>query len=140
MNCQNCGGYIKRRDTYCPHCGVKLARSNYKPRQVGKNSEFKPLQQRYMRGEYQDREEDFYNQYVENQYKEDGYIEERPAYNKPKKKKYRGYDLSEYYPDEEETESSGIGMTPIILILVIALLIGFIIGIIMFTSSSLTMG
>lgn len=132
MNCQNCGGYIKRRDTYCPHCGVELKRSNYKPVQKNKNSEYKPLQRRYMRGEYQDREEDFYNQYIEDQY-----IEERPTYDKPKKKKYRGYDLSEYYPDEEGTESSGIGTAPIILILLIALLLGFIIGIIMFLLPSM---
>lgn len=137
MNCQNCGGYIKRRDTYCPHCGVKLQRQNYKPRQKNKNPEYKPLQRRYMKGEYQDREEDdYYDQYIENQYTEDEYSQERRPY-KPKKKKYRGYDLSEYYPDEEEAENSGIGMAPIILILVIALMIGFIIGIMMFTNNSL---
>ena len=130
MNCQNCGGYIKRRDTYCPHCGEKLNRSRTKP-QNNYKSEYKPLQQRYKRGEYQDREEDFYDQYIENQY-----IDERPVYEKPKKKKYRGYDLSEYYPDEE-TESSGIGTAPIILILFIALLIGFIIGLMMFSNNTL---
>lgn len=137
MNCQNCGGYIKRRDTYCPHCGVKLQVQNYKPRQKNMNSEYKPLQRRFMRGEYQDREEDFYDQYIGNQYVEERpeYIEERPAYHKPKKKKFRGYDLSEYYPDEEEIESSGIGMAPIILILLISLLIGFTIGLMMFYNS-----
>ncbi len=136
MDCQKCGGYIRRRDTFCPHCGVKLTRPNYKTQQKSRNSEYKPLQGRYMRGEYQDRGEDFYDQYIENQHAEDQY-QERPAYQKPRKKKYRGYDLSEYYPDEEETESSGIGMTPIILILIIALLMGFIIGVMMFTSGSL---
>lgn len=137
MNCQNCGGYIKRRDTYCPHCGVKLQVQNYKPRQKNMNSEYKPLQRRFMRGEYRDREEDFYDQYIGNQYVEERpeYIEERPAYHKPKKKKFRGYDLSEYYPDEEEIESSGIGMAPIILILLISLLIGFTIGLMMFYNS-----
>lgn len=138
MNCQNCGGYIKRRDTYCPHCGVKVKKSNYKPQQPKRNSEYKPLQRRYIRGDYPDKEEDeYYGNYIENQHIEDEYVEERPKYHKPKKKKYRGYDLSKYYPDEEETTSSGIGMAPIILILVMALLIGFIIGIIMFTNMSI---
>ncbi len=135
MNCQNCGGYIKRRDAYCPHCGVKVRRSDYKPRQQKRNSEYKPLQRRYIRGEYQDKDEgEHYDQYIQNQYIEDEHVEEKPKYHKPKKKKYRGYDLSEYYPDEEEKASSGVGMTPIILILVIALMLGFIIGIIMFTN------
>ena len=151
MNCQNCGSYIKRRDTYCPHCGEELKsseykshnkdykksefdhhisrkNSGYKPGQK-KNTEYKPLQKRFIRGDYQDHDDDFYNHYIEEQFI-DG-----PAYEKPRKKKYRGYDLSEYYPDEEE--SSGIGMLPIILILLIALLIGFIIGIMMFSNSSL---
>ena len=171
MNCQNCGGYIKRRDTYCPHCGEKLTssvykshnkknnhksdprpkrkddhnpgydnKSHYKNHQNGnsdynqgynkKNSEFKPLQKRFIRGEYQDQEDDYYNQYIEEQF-----IDERPVYERPKKKKYRGYDLSEYYPDEEE--SSSMGMLPIILILLIALLVGFIIGVMIFSTNSL---
>ena len=133
MNCKKCGGYIRKRDTFCPYCGVELTRPNYKPQQKSGNSEYKPLQGRFIRGEYQDREEDFYDQYIDNQYVDnDYYQEEKPNYQKPKKKKYRGYDLSEYYPDEEETENSGIGMAPIILILIIALLMGFIIGVAMY--------
>lgn len=162
MNCQNCGGYIKRRDTFCPHCGEKLTSSGYKshnkknnyksdphlninsdynpndkrnnpdynPGYNKKNSEFKPLQKRFIRGEYQDQEDNYYNQYIEDQF-----IDERPAYERPKKKKYRGYDLSEYYPDEDE--SSSMGMLPIVLILLIALLVGFIIGVMIFSTSSL---
>ena len=152
MNCQNCGGYVKRRDTYCPHCGEKLKNSEYKthnrnnnpkfdnrpsnensgynPTYKKKNKEYKPLQKRFIQGEYQDQEDDFYNNYIEEQF-----IDERQEYKKPRKKKYRGYDLSEYYPDEEE--SSGSGMLPIILILLIALLIGFIIGVMVFSGSSL---
>jgi hypothetical protein len=194
MKCQNCGGYIKRRDTYCPHCGDKLhipiSGSQQKTRDQENSSDdkteefndsspvnagksgYKPLQERYLRGEYQNNEDEFYNQYIEDQY-----IDERHHYNEPKKnknqdahynrtkkrnyhdegsyqgsrkrnfqddnkyyqkpqKKYRGYDLSAYYPDEEE-KSSGSGMLPVILILLIALLIGFIIGIMMFTNSTL---
>lgn len=131
MKCKNCGAYIKRRDTYCPHCGMKVENPEYQPQQKNKNSEYKPLQQRYIRGEYQDRQDEFYDHNIETQY-----INEEPTYQKPRKK-YRGYDLSEYYP-EEETESSGSGMTIIVLILLIALLIGFVIGIIMFTSGSFT--
>lgn len=131
MNCQKCGGYIRKRDTFCPHCGMELTQANYKPQQKN-NSEYKPLQGRFVRGEYQDREEDLDDHYIENQKADDNYYpEEKPTYQKPRKKKYRGYDLSEYYPDEEETERSGMGMAPIILILVIALLMGFIIGVLM---------
>ena len=133
MNCKKCGGYIRKRDTFCPHCGMELTRTNYKPQQKSKNSEYKPLQGRFIRGEYQDREDDFYDQYIDNQYVDnDYYQEEKPNYQKPKKKKYRGYDLSEYYPDEEETENSSIGMATIILILIMALLMGFIIGVVMY--------
>ncbi len=133
MDCKKCGGYIRKRDTFCPHCGMELTSPNYKPQQKNKNSEYKPLQGRFIRGEYQDREDDFYDQYIDNQYVDnDYYQEEKPNFQKPKKKKYRGYDLSEYYPDEEETENSGIGMAPIILILIIALLMGFIIGVAMY--------
>jgi hypothetical protein len=117
---------------------MELTQANYKTQQKSRNSEYKPLQGRFKRGEYQDREEDFYDQYIENQHVDDNhYPEEKPTYQKPRKKKYRGYDLSEYYPDEEETERSGIGMAPIILILIIALLMGFIIGVMLFTSGSL---
>ncbi|HTX61941.1 MAG TPA: hypothetical protein VMC48_06485 [Methanobacterium sp.] len=208
MNCQNCGGYIKRRDTYCPHCGEKLHwpptesspnsddsglkshpenyKSKNKPPKNGGKSEYKPLQQRYLRGEYASGEDDFYNQYIEDQYiegdqhnhqgkreyRDEGryqgdnnhqdentsYQETKKNYNvgrnyhqvsgknnyqgegnyhEPRKKKYRGYDLSAYYPDEEEVEKPGIGMLPIILILILFLLIGFVIGIIMFTNSTL---
>ena len=91
MNCQNCGGYIKRRDTYCPHCGEKLKSSEYKSQNINhkstfdsgrnrknseynpphkkKNSEYKPLQKRFIRGEYQDQEDNFYDQYMINQRK-----------------------------------------------------------------------
>lgn len=189
MKCQNCGGYIKRRDSYCPHCGDKLHMPsggshqktsddhnfneetkgfNNKSSKSGK-SEYKPLQERYLRGEYQNSDDEFYNQYIEDQYIDEkhhhkeywenknqdhykrsgkgnyhdggyqgsrrrGYQDDNQHYQKPGKK-YRGYDLSAYYPDE--AESSGTGMLPIILVLLIALLIGFIIGIMMFTGGSL---
>lgn len=110
MKCNNCGGIIRRGDTYCPMCGMEL------------KSEYKPLQERYKRGEYQDREEQYYD--------------ETPVYQESETTHYqRGYNLDEYYPEEEETENSGSGLLPVILILVIALLIGFIFGIIMFSSN-----
>ncbi len=120
MNCEKCGGYIRREDTYCPHCGAELIKS-----------EFKPLQKKFMRGEYQNKEEKFYDDYIEQQF-----IEEEPSYREPKpRKKYRGYDLDAYYGEEEEAESSDSGLVPIILILFIALLIGFIFGMFMFANS-----
>jgi uncharacterized Zn finger protein (UPF0148 family) len=193
MKCQNCGGYIKRKDTYCPYCGDKLHIPTSGSQQKTRNhehsyddkteefkdvstgnagkSDYKPLQERYLRGEYQNSEDEFYNQYIEDQYIDErryhnarenrnqyahyqrskkrnyqgdkGYqgsrernFQDDNQYSQKPRKKYRGYDLSAYYPDEEE-KSSGSGMLPVILILLIALLIGFIIGIMMFTNSTL---
>ena len=102
--CENCGCHIRKGDSYCPKCGMELL-----------VSEYKPLKKRYIRGEYYDEEEE--------QFYEDG-----PVYPE----RNTGYE-DEYDYDNEETESSG-GMLPIILFLVVALLIGFIFGIIIFSS------
>jgi len=105
MKCENCGGHTRQGDTYCPNCGMELLRSEYKP-----------LQKRYMRGEYQEVEDNFY--------------EERQDYYSETAEYSEGYD-HEY----EETRKSGGMMLPIILILIIALLIGLVMGFIMFTSN-----
>ena len=41
MICENCGAPIGKRDNHCPECGMELF-----------NSEHKPLQKKYLRGEY----------------------------------------------------------------------------------------
>jgi hypothetical protein len=111
MICQNCGRHIRRNDTYCPHCGMEI------------KSEYKPLQKRYVRGEYKDRNEPYY--------------EETPLYQEKENKPYRrGYDLDAYYPEEaEKKKSSGGLMLPVILFLLIALLIGFIFGVMIYSSN-----
>lgn len=110
MKCENCGSIIRRGNTYCPMCGMEL------------RTEYKPLQERYKRGEFQDIDEDFYD--------------ERSVYQEPKTRTYqRGYNLDEYYPEEIEPESSGSILLPIILFLIAALLIGFIFGVIIFSSN-----
>lgn len=115
MKCDNCGGIIRGGDTYCPLCGKEI------------KSEYKPLQERFKRGELSDWDEDIYY---------DRSNPERKPYHEPESKPYRrGYDLDEYYPEEAEPESSGSIMLPIILFLLIALLIGFILGIMMFSSN-----
>jgi hypothetical protein len=106
MKCKNCGGHTRQGDTYCPNCGMELS-----------TSEYKPLQKSYIRGEYQEREENFHN--------------ERPEYDDPETTEYeRGYDY-----DYAEPKKSGGKLLPVILILIIALLIGFILGVIMFSSN-----
>ncbi|NYB51295.1 MAG: zinc ribbon domain-containing protein [Methanobacteriaceae archaeon] len=46
MICENCGAKISKWETYCPKCGMDLI-----------SSEHKPLQQKFLRGEYRDVEE-----------------------------------------------------------------------------------
>lgn len=184
MKCENCGTKVRKWDTYCPKCGMELS-----------VSEYKPLKNKYLRGEYHEQREvptepydlegedysaakyyeDTYqnednysdrdynqqnqdNNYQYNQdrdYKQDNpdksYKKDKSYKNKPykkkynqnrdyqhnynpneyKKKKYRGYDLDEYY-GTEENESSIWGT--VFLLLVIALLFGFVIGIIFFST------
>lgn len=101
--CENCGCNIRKGDSYCPRCGMELL-----------VSEYKPLKKMYIRGEYYDEEEQFFD---------DG-----PVYPE----RNTGSE-DEYDNHNEEKESSG-GMLPIVLFLVVALLIGFIFGIIIFSS------
>ena len=102
--CENCGGNIRKGDSYCPQCGMELL-----------VSEYKPLKKRYIRGEYYDEEEE-------------RFYEEGPVYPERNTEYEDAYDY-----DNEETKSSG-GMLPFVLFLVVALLIGFIFGIIIFSS------
>jgi uncharacterized Zn finger protein (UPF0148 family) len=46
MRCENCGAEIVKGEIYCPNCGMELY-----------NSESKPLQKKFIRGEYQEEAE-----------------------------------------------------------------------------------
>ncbi|HHY00699.1 MAG TPA: zinc ribbon domain-containing protein [Methanothermobacter sp.] len=139
MKCENCGAKIKKRETYCPKCGMKLF-----------NSQYKPLKKRYLRGEYReteefgtspyDLEEEGYSEstYQPNKYQNQNYNQkgEKNHQNKhnqtnPQKKYQRGYDLDEYY-ESAENESSIWGT--IMLLLIIALLFGFVMGFVFFST------
>lgn len=98
MICDNCGGHTRRGDTYCPNCGMELL-----------VSEYKPLQRKYIRGEYQ--EEHFLDEDVPN-------YEETAEYE-------TGYDY-------EDSQGSSRWLS-VFLILMIALFLGLISGFIMFS-------
>ena len=166
MKCENCGAKIKKRETYCPKCGMELF-----------NSQYKPLKKKYLRGEYMEREEvatstydledDDYSEstYQQDKYQNQNYNQdedynynrdrkgkqykqynENKDYNQKRKKNYqrnynqktnpqkkyqRGYDLDEYYESEES--GSSIWGT-IFLLLIVALLFGFVMGFMFFST------
>lgn len=172
MKCQNCGAKVRKWDTYCPKCGMELF-----------SSEYKPLKNKYLRGEYHEQREGQIEPYdLEGEdnsaaeYYEDNYQNQDDYQNKEKnqhnpdensqfdqdknynqgqnksykkkyngnrnyqqnynpkgyqKKKYRGYDLDEYY-ESEETGSSIWGT--VFLLLIVALLFGFVMGFMFFST------
>ncbi len=46
MICDNCGAKIRNKESFCPRCGMEFF-----------NSEHKPLQKKFLRGEYRDQDE-----------------------------------------------------------------------------------
>ena len=46
MKCENCGAEVKNRQSYCPKCGMELF-----------NSDYKPLKNKFLKGEYREAEE-----------------------------------------------------------------------------------
>ncbi len=114
MICENCGAEIKNRESYCPNCGMELI-----------NPHTKSIKAKYMAGEYTENQ----NTYVpKNKTKlpkeKQEYIEEK---DDPEVQQYAEADMEEY-------EESGVSiLTVIILFLIVALLIGFVIGILIFS-------
>lgn len=117
MICKNCGAEIRNRESYCPNCGMEL----YVPYS-------KSLKEKYIAGEYQDRQEDF--------------IVRDRRNNRAEKKEYypeQGADEYEQHHEDEtqeynETGGSGSSViVVIILFLIVALLIGFVMGMIIFS-------
>ncbi|WJI09108.1 hypothetical protein FGU46_02885 [Methanobacterium sp. CWC-01] len=130
MKCRNCGGEIRPEDIYCNQCGMELSGREYKPRGKKRrlfqeNGDYKPLQNKFMKGEYQEQQADPY-------YSDEDY------YHEPEE----AYDYVEYpdYGDYRESTEIEEGETSIwgtlILFLVLALVVGFVVGLLIFTSDA----
>lgn len=130
MICENCGAKIGDDEAYCPNCGMELFIPKSKRRPVSK----KPLKERYLDGEYQDHEEyeDIYESYLDHDEPE---TPRRRYHPKPQKQEY--YESYYEYDDDgpvTSKKSSGMGAT--LVILIAALIIGFMIGIMVFSGTS----
>ncbi len=127
MICDNCGAIIDDNEDFCPNCGMQLL--DMRPQQKKKKTQKKkkksrspgfedtrpadkPIKQRYI--ENSEPESYGYSQYFD-----DDEYEEAPQ--------------QDYYP-EEQKKKSGIRMGDIILFILIALILGFITGLFMFSS------
>lgn len=182
MKCENCGANITKRDRYCPSCGMELTTFEYvKKRSIDKKqeppakkqvskdiwqkqgydrqkSEYKPIQKKYLRGEYQDTEfqdiQDYYSEeeeYIKGNSNYRGYdqaksdyraqkydqkYESRLDYGKyDKQGRYGGYDVQEDYWEYEKEEKRSSEWDYIILFLILALLVGLIMGFIFFSGT-----
>jgi len=153
MICKNCGANFDKGEEYCPNCGMELLIHKSKRKKdygnsnptISENSNFnkpmnkynedfrsfnsnnsptveKPLQKKYI--EFSEPESPDYSQYDEKEYEET----ESPQQDH--------YYEGEYY-EEEYKEKSGAGMGSILLLLFIALALGFIVGLLMFGSQSI---
>lgn len=153
MICKNCGANFDKGEEYCPSCGMELLihksmrkkdyrnsnptiseNSNFKKPMDKFNRDFKsfssnnsqmvekPIKQRYI--EYSEPESPDYSQYSD---------EEEYGQTESPQDHYYG---DEYY-EEGYKEKSGVGMGSILLFLFIALALGFIVGLLMFSSQSI---
>jgi len=112
MKCENCGAKIQNKDKYCPYCGRDIP-------------EYKPLQNRYLRGKYQEDEEDllFDNEVY--------YHSDEAHYHHEYENVENEYQNMEY-DDYEVNESQSSSWSLVVLLLIVALLIGFVMGFIFF--------
>lgn len=115
MICKNCGANIKNRESYCPSCGMELMVPYSKS-----------LKEKYISGEYQDNPKNS-NLYSVNKLK----------HNEPEED-YEQYQSNEQYQGNEsyeESQSGSSALLAIILFLIVALLFGFVLGIILFSGA-----
>jgi hypothetical protein len=106
MKCKNCGARVYSGDSYCPYCGTEIYYQN-----KSSSGGHKPLQDKYLRGEY-----------VETSKQPEYYEEE--------------YYDEEVYEEEVYEEDKGRSVwSVIILLLIIALVIGLVIGVMVFSST-----
>jgi hypothetical protein len=145
MICDNCGAIIDKNEEYCPNCGMELLTSKPTKKKYYKKSESinrenssKPSKKKY----YNDPEPISYTtphkieKPIKSRYLEDPILESPD---------YSHYDEDEYEEDEypqqdfkeDHKEKSGSGIANIIILLFIALILGFIVGMFMFGSQSI---
>jgi hypothetical protein len=123
MICKNCGAKIRKRESYCPKCGMELTIPYSKS-----------LKEKYIAGKYSDNDEDnFISRDRDTNPVQD---------NENHYESSSDYQDSEYehYPENEDSveykkNSSGSIIGATILFLAVALLIGFVIGMIIFSGS-----
>lgn len=109
MICKNCGEELINNENYCPQCGMELS-----------TSYSKPLKEKYIEGEYQDKQEN--------------YISPKNKTNQEYPSKDMEYEYNNQTLEEYEAKEEGSRLfTIIILVLIAALLFGLLIGLIMFT-------
>ena len=117
MICKNCGANIRNRESYCPSCGMELMIPYSKS-----------LKEKYIAGEYRDHPDDFIDK--------KNYVEQVNEYQPEKRvDEYNQYHGDETYGEYETPESGSSILLAIILFLVVALLFGFVIGIIIFSGA-----
>ncbi|WP_414469583.1 zinc-ribbon domain-containing protein [Methanobacterium sp. ACI-7] len=140
MICDNCGANIDKNEEYCPNCGMELLTP--KPKKKKYHNEYRnPKRER--RENLDDKEHFNYSktQSIEKPIKEK-YI----GYAEPESPDYSHYDEDDYedrehYPetrdyDEAPTEKKGNGIGTIVLLLFIALVFGFIVGLFIFSNNN----
>ncbi len=131
MKCRNCGGEIRPEDIFCNQCGMELSGRKYQSRGRKRRSfpdsrDHKPLQNKFMRGEYPDEREDQYHP------DDDYFYKSEEAYDYGE---YPGYD-DHYQEYEEINEGENSIWGTLILFLVLALVVGFVVGLLIFTSNA----
>ncbi|MEN6329746.1 MAG: hypothetical protein ABFC91_05575 [Methanobacteriaceae archaeon] len=127
MKCRNCHGEIRPGDVYCNQCGVEVSARNNGPvrrkkRSFHDNADYKPLQKKFIQGEYQEQEDPYYPGAE--------YYDPDEAYD------YGEYQAADYeeYETIEEGEKSIWGS--LILFLFLALVVGFVVGLLIFTGGA----
>jgi zinc-ribbon domain len=117
MICENCGAEIRKEARYCPDCGMDIP-------------EYKPLQDKYLRGENQDDEEDFLDDNEEYNHADEAHYHQEYSNGE---NQYQNEEYGAY----EVTVSQGSVWSSVILLLIVALLIGFVMGFIFFSGKLL---
>ncbi len=117
MICKNCGANIRTRESYCPNCGMELMVPYSKS-----------LKEKYIAGEYHDKHDNLdFRDKTEHRNQENEYKPAEPAYESGE---YYGNETMEEY---ETKKSSSSALLAIFLFLVVALLFGFVLGMILFS-------
>ena len=119
MICKNCGANIKNREAYCPSCGMELMVPYSKS-----------LKEKYIAGEYHDNPK---NSVVHN--KKDQVVQKEEFQRVEHINQYEQYHGNETHEEYQPQGSGSSALLAIILFLVVALLFGFVIGIILFSGA-----